>query len=250
MGITVNQTSKKESIQKKATIGLIIAAGLVVSPVIFLAIKGLIGLMIAAIIGLSVVTFSPWVAMKFANWRVRSIAAEAAENPIETMTNLLIEKRQAWKEFEQVVIKAVTAKKSFEQKCREFSARYPDRAAEFTNQLQAMNEVVEQKKRALQEAKLAIEKGEHTLQEMRAYWEMSQAAQAAHSAAGMDTGDLYARLKADTAVDSVFASMNTAFAQLEVAASVADLPNATVQQLNEPNLTIDVNTTTTQRVKV
>jgi hypothetical protein len=50
---------------------------------------------------------------------------------------------------------------------------------------------------------------------------MSQAAQAANAAAGMDTGDQFERLKADTACDAVFESMNRAFAELEVAASLA-----------------------------
>lgn len=222
---------RKLKIQKWATVVLIAAAGLVISPVVFLAIKGIVGLALAALLGTAVVTFAPWAAMKFANWRVKAIAAEAKENPIETMVNLLLNKRQAYAEFKANVETAVTAKKDFEAKCREFSQRYPARAEEFNQQLAAMNELVERKKAALVDARNSLEQGEIKLTEMRAYWEMSQAAQAAHAAAGMDTGDLYERLKADTAVDAVFESVNRAFAQLEVAAA-----------LNQPQLTNNAST--------
>lgn len=56
---------------------------------------------------------------------------------------------------------------------------------------------------------------------MKAYYEMSQAAQEANRAAGMDTGDIYQQLKLDTACDAVFESVNRAFAELEVAATLS-----------------------------
>lgn len=227
--------TRKQRIQKWAAVTLIALSGLIVSPVIFLAIKGIVGLIIAALAGLSVVTFTPWIAMKFANWRVKAITAEAKENPIETMVNLLISKREAYAQFKENVETAVTAKKDFEVKCRDFSQRYPHRADEFNQQLAAMTELVERKKMALIDARNSLEQGELKLTEMRAYWEMSQAAQAAHQAAGMDTGDLYEKLKADTAVDAVFESVNRAFAQLEVAAALSSQP----QLSNAPSTTAE-----------
>lgn len=211
---------RKEKIQKWATIGLIGLTGLIVSPIVFLAIKGIVGLAIAAVLGLSVVTFSPWVSMKFANWKVKAIAHEAKENPIETMVNLLAAKNQAFIVFKENVTNAVTARDTFKLKCDQFAKKYPARSAEFAQQLVNMTELVKRKKQALAEAQQSLEDGQHKLEEMRAYWEMSQAAQEANKAAGMETGDMYEQLKADTAVDAVFESMNRAFAQLEVAAAL------------------------------
>lgn len=216
----MNIAERKAKIQKWTGVGLIGLAGLIVSPIIFLAIKGLVGLIIAAVVGLAVVTFTPWVSMKFANWRVKAITHEARENPIETMVNLLAAKREAYGKFRESVENAVTARKDFATKCEQFSKQYPQRALEFTTQLEAMSSLVDRKIQALKEAKQSLAEGENKLTEMRAYWEMSQAAQEAHKAAGMDTGDLYEKLKADTAVDAVFESMNRAFAQLEVAAEL------------------------------
>lgn len=232
----MNIADRKARIEKWAKIGLISAIGLLVSPIIFLTIKGLIGLAIAAVIGLTMVTFAPWVSMKFANWKVKAIVHEAGENPIETLTNLLIAKRQAFLTFQQNVVAAVTARDNFRDKVTAFSKKYPARAVEFQKKLENMTKLVELKKRALADAEQALEDGEHKLDEMKAYWEMSQAAQEAHAAAGMDTGDLYEKLKADTAVDAVYSSMNKAFAQLEVAASLEENNPAPALEMQEADI--------------
>lgn len=206
-------------------VGLIALVALVVSPIIFMVIQGIVGLAVASVLGLVVVNLAPVVSMKVANWKVKGIVAEAKENPIETMVNLLSAKKKAYSEFRVSVENAVTAREDFAIKCRNFSKQYPERAEEFTKQLDNMTKLVEQKKRALSEAKEMLEAGDLKLKEMRAYWDMSMAAQAANKATGMDTGDMYDQLKADTAVDAVFESMNRAFAQLEVASMLESLPN-------------------------
>lgn len=219
----MNLSEKREKIRKWGLVGLIGLTGFVVAPIIFLTIKGLIGLIIAGTIGSLVVAFAPWWAMKLANWRVKAITSEAKENPIETMVNLLANKREAFTRFKKSVEDAVTAYKTFEKKCADFELKFGvERGSEFRRQLSAMGTLVEQKVQALREAQKSIAQAEDKLTEMRAYWEMSQAAQEANKAAGMDTGDLYERLKADTAVDSVFESVNRAFSQLEVAAALQE----------------------------
>lgn len=234
-------TARKAKIQKWATVGLIGLAGLIISPVVFLAIKGLVGLAIAAVLGLAVVTFTPWVSMKFANWRVKAIMHEASENPIETMINLLAAKQEAFNVFKENVTNAIAARDSFKSKCLEFAKKYPARANEFNQQLANMTELVERKKQALADALQTLEVGQHKLEEMKAYWDMSQAAQEANRAAGMDTGDLYEKLKADTAVDAVFESMNKAFAQLEVAAALDDTPGISYNKAETLEITVDRN---------
>lgn len=220
MSLAADLLQRKERIKKWASIGLIGLAGLVVSPFVFLAVKGIAGLILAGVLGLAIVSFAPWVAMKFANWKVKAVVHEATENPIETMVNLLAAKKQAFLVFKEEVTNAVTARDSFKTKCADFAKKFPARAPEFNQQLANMTTLVEKKKAALADAQKSLELGDAKLEEMRAYWDMSQAAQAANAAAGMDTGDMYEKLKADTAVDSVFESMNRAFAQLEVAATL------------------------------
>lgn len=232
----ISVDERRNKLKKWVTIGGIGVTGLVIAPIIFTAIQGMIGLAIAAGIGFMLVNFAPWFALKISNAKYRAIDAEkvshvkkvvnaAAENPIETMTNLLQAKRQAFKEFEQNVIQAAAARDTFKTKVEKFTKRYPERAIEFQNQLSRMVDLVSRKKSALQAAQKSLEDGAMKLEEMQAYWEMAKDAIELNKAAGMDTGDQFEKLKSDTAVDSVLESMNTAFAQLEIASALAMEPD-------------------------
>ena len=224
-------TIRKEKYQKWFTIGGLAVVGLLVSPVIFLAIQGIVGLAIAGVIGVTCVSFAPVVARKIANAKYNALEAEAvaqikrvqtaaAENPIETMQNLLRQKRTAFASFKLNVENAVTARDTFKNKVEEFQRKYPARAPEFQKQLERMIDLVQRKKKALADAQKSLDDGGMKLEEMKAYWDMSKTAIELNKAAGMDTGDAFEKLKADTAVDAVFESMNRAFAQLEVAAEL------------------------------
>jgi hypothetical protein len=245
--------AQRAKVKKWSSIALVGVVGLLVSPVIFLAIQGLIGLIIAGVVGLAVVTFTPYMTMKFANWKVKAIMAEASANPIETMINLLAAKKAAFLVFKTNVENSAAARDTFKQKCEKFAAKYPARAAEFQGQLERMVDLVQRKKLALRDAQKSLEDGENKLEEMQAYWEMSKDAIELNKAAGMDTGDAFEKLKADTACDAVFESMNRAFAQLEVADALevdaSDKPAQTVVQLShsEP-VVLNVPVRETQKV--
>src|SRR5690606_38394040 len=167
--------------------------------------------------------------------------------------NLLQAKRKAFDEFEQSVVKAATARSNFAQKVENFKKRYPARAPEFEKQLARMTDLVERKKAALADAKQSLQAGDMKLAEMKAYYEMSKDAIEANRAAGMDTGHAFEKLKATTACDAVFESMNLAFAQLEVAAALDvdedDKPAQATAQLGhtEPAV-MEVSVTQTQKV--
>lgn len=226
---------KRDRMAKWLKVGAVAAVGIVAAPFVMLAIGGIAGLAVAAALAIAVVNLAPWFSLKMANLRYRMIESEkvqhikkvtdhAAENPIETLTNLLIQKKQAFNEFKAAVERAVTARDNFKGKVENFSRKYPHRAVEFQKQLERMSDLVERKKSALADARKSLEEGDHKLEEMKAYWEMSKDAIEANRAAGMDTGDAFEKLKADTACDAVFESMNAAFAQLEVAAALEDDP--------------------------
>lgn len=255
---------KKQKFGNWVKLGALAVVGFLVAPFIMLTIKGLIGLGVAAAVGFTMVQLVPWFALKVANWKYRLIDAEkvahvkavvgaASENPIETLTNLLLAKKKAFGEFKSAVERAVTARSNFKTKVAKFKERYPHRAAEFEAQLERMTDLVERKKRALGEAQKSLEDGDMKLEEMKAYYEMSKDAIEANRAAGMDTGDAFEKLKADTACDAVFESMNMAFAQLEVAAALDvdedDKPaQATAQLGHTEPVVLEVPVTQTQKV--
>lgn len=228
---TADLIAKRDRMKKWVSVGALGVVGFLVAPIIFLTIKGIIGLAIAAAVGFTLTMLAPVFALKVANWKYRLTDAEkvahikkvtdaAAENPIETMTYQLQERRAAFKKFELNVVEATTARDTFKDKVTKFAKNYPHRADEFKKQLDRMIDLVERKKVALRVAQKTLEDGAMKLEEMQAYWEMSKDAQELNKAAGMDTGDVFEKLKQDTACDAVFESMNRAFAQLEVAAAL------------------------------
>lgn len=238
---------KRDKMKKWVSIAALGVVGFLVAPVIFLTIQGIVGLAVAAAAGFTLIMLAPVFALKVANLKyrltdaekvshIKKVAGAAADNPIETLTALLMAKKQAFGVFKQSVETAAAARDNFKTKVEKFTQRYPHRAVEFQNQLSRMIDLVERKKRALRDAQQTLEDGDMKLEEMKAYWEMSKDAIEANRAAGMDTGDAFEKLKADTACDAVFESMNTAFAQLEVAASLEmdpeDKPATAVVQLS------------------
>ena len=247
---------KKDKLSRILMIAGMAAIGLIVAPIIFLTIQGIIGLAIAGAVGFSLVSFAPWFALKIANAKYRAIEAEkvshlkkvqdaAAENPIETMRNLLMQKHAAFLEFKKNVEIAVAARDTFAGKVEKFQSKYPARAAEFQSQLERMVDLVTRKKRALTDAQKSLEDGAMKMEEMQAYWEMSKDAIALNQAAGMDTGDAFEKLKADTACDAVVESMHRAFAQLEVAAALEvetsdTVARPTVQLTHSDNVVLNV----------
>jgi len=233
---------KRNTYDKWFKIGLIALAALIISPIIFMVVQGMIGAIIAGTIGLVAVNVAPIVSMKLANWKVKGIVSEAKENPIETLQNLLIAKKAAFNQFTEDVTKAVSARNLFAEKCKKFALQYPARANEFNLQLANMTKMIEQKKDALQHAKEAIAMGESKLEECQAYYSISLAAMEANKSAKMDTGDIYEKLKLDTAMDSVFTSMSTAFAQMEVASALVDEPLQIEQQRTTGYIDVAINT--------
>jgi archaellum component FlaC len=257
--ITSEIEAKKAKLGNWVKGGTLGVTGLVVAPVILMVLGGVIGLIVSAAIGFLAVQLAPYFAQKVANYKyrlmdaeridhIKKVTAAAAENPIETLTSMLIEKKKAFQTFKTSVETGVTVRSNFANKVEKFKQKYPARAPEFEKQLQRMTDMVEQKKVALKEAQSSLDLGDQKLEEMKAYYEMSKDAIEMNRAAGMDTGDAFEKLKADTACDAVFTQMNAAFAQLEVAAALdvnsADHPTQSVAQLaHSESVVFDMNTT-------
>ena len=72
----MNNEQKRAAYDKWIKVGLIGLFALVVSPIIFMVVKGLLGLLVAATVGLVAVNLAPVVSMKIANWKIKAIVAE------------------------------------------------------------------------------------------------------------------------------------------------------------------------------
>ena len=206
---------KRKRLTKWTQIGLLVVA-LIAAPIVFLLIKGIIGLAIAGILGLAVVSFAPVVSMKFANWKLQAIKAEAAKNPVETLQNVYNERLAQKSTFKEkiTIFRAKTA--TFADKVEGFKERYPQDAAKFEQQLAQMRKLLSRREARYRKVSEDLEKFAGVIQRADAIWQMGLAAADMNAAAGEFDGEqMYERIKVETALDSIQDSMNLAFSEME-----------------------------------
>ncbi|KVU84267.1 hypothetical protein WK76_24880 [Burkholderia ubonensis] len=217
--------SNKGALIKWTIIGLSVA---VVAPVAFLVLKGIVGLAAAGIVGLSAINFGPVIAMKLANQKVKAVIVEAQTNPIETLYNELSEKRQAAEKFKESITAFRTEVKNFADRTEQFRKQYPDDAARFDAQLDTMNKLLAFREGRYKQVQDELKRFSDAIDRARALWDMSQSAQRMNKIAGLQTGDVFAQIKTDAALDSVMNSVNKAFSEMETSL----MENPEVRQAN------------------
>lgn len=231
--LTVEQRKARLAAGVKWGLGLIGAA--IVAPVVFLAVQGLVGLILAGVLGLAIVHGAPVLSMRFANWKIKAIKAEAARNPVETMQHVLMEKGADVKVFAQKVEDFATEVRNFNDKLDGFRAQFPAEAPKFEETLRSMQKLLKLRRERLEEARHELDKFQGEIRKADAIWKMAQAASSMHRAAGMTEDSIMQRIKTETAIDSVQSSLNRALSQLETS-----LSEETVALEHNPSPTIDV----------
>lgn len=231
--LTVEQRKARLAACVKWGLGLIGAA--IVAPVVFLAVQGLVGLILAGVLGLAIVHGAPVLSMRFANWKIKAIKAEAARNPVETMQAVLQEKDRSVDSFAQRVEDFATEVRNFGNKLDGFRAQFPAEAPKFEETHEQMKKLLELRRRRLKEAREELARFEGEIRKADAIWKMAQAASSMHRAAGMTEDSIMQRIKTETAIDSVQSSLNRALSQLETS-----LSEEVVALEHNPSPTIDV----------
>lgn len=226
---------RKQIITNRVKIALLALAALVVAPVVFMIVKGLVGLALAGLLGLAIVNFAPVAAMKFANWRLKAIKAEASRSPVETMQAVYQEKDDALTAFAARVEDFATEVLNFDDKLAGFSKEFPGEAERFRATAAAMRELLERRRMRLTQARAELRNFAAEIRKADAIWKMGLAAASMHKAAGMTEDDFMQRIKTETAIDAVQSSLNRALAQLET--SLAEEVPALE---HSPSPTIDV----------
>jgi septal ring factor EnvC (AmiA/AmiB activator) len=200
----------------------------VIAPIALLAIKGILGIAVAGGLGLLGLNVAPVFAQKMSNWKYRALDAEtvehmekvsnaAAQNPIETLINQSMEKRQASDQFRSAITMFRTEVSNFKTQIDGFAREYPEDVARFQSQLDAMNKLLKFREDRYKQLQVELDNFDSAIKRAQAMWKMSQAAQKMNKLAGMEIGDPFEKIKADSAINSVMTSMNKAFAEMETA---------------------------------
>jgi len=241
--------------------GITIVAVAVLAPVAWLAVSGMVGIALAAGIGLVGINAAPVLALKAANMKNRAIDAErveniekvsnaAAINPIETLIQQSQEKRLASDQFRTAITMFRTEVKNFADQIAGFAKEYPEDVDRFKIQLDAMNKLLTFRESRYKQLQAELDNFDSAIKRAQAMWKMSQAAQKMNKLAGVELGDPFEKIKADSAINSVMTSMNKAFAEMETAL----LDNKEVQQAqmieNNASPVLEIETNVTQKVNV
>lgn len=188
--------------------------GFLVSPFIMATITGMLGLIVAG----SIAAFSwfmlPVVEQKATNLRLWMIKREAAQNPIETLESEFLRRNLALNDAEHKVETFDASCQSFADKVDQFKRQWPDQAPKFIAILSKMQQVLARQQQLLIASKHSLNLFEKEIEKAKAIWDMVQAAAVLNKSAGLSQEEFYAKLKTDTAMDSITAGMNTTFAQL------------------------------------
>lgn len=254
--------AQAEKYGKFVKYGVVILAAAALAPIIFLAIQGLAGLMLA--VGMAIVGWNvaPVLSKMAYNAKMRALEAEdvsniakvsdaAAVNPIETLMNQAMEKRQASDQFRTAITGFRTEVKNFSDQIAQFAKEYPDDVARFQMQKDAMDKLLKFREDRYKQLQRELDNFDAAIKRAQAMWKMSQAAQKMNKLAGVELADPFEKIKADSAINSVMTSMNKAFAEMETAL----LDNKEVQQAvlaveNNPQPVLTVGTSVQQKVSV
>ena len=241
---------------KFALVGLFCA---VAAPVAWLAVTGIAGMLAALGVAAVGYNLAPVVALKLANYKYRALDAErvehlekvqaaAAENPIETIQLSYNGRVNDAAKFADSITEFRTEIKNYEGTVKEFEAEYPDDAKAGREQLAFMRENLKERENRYAAVQAELANLAATIKKMRALWKLALATQRMNKLAGMNTGDEFARIKNEAAVDSVMSNLNKAFAQMETATMVNRKPAAPQAITNDPSPTLIVDATVTQKV--
>lgn len=199
--------------------GLGAAAALIISPVVFLILKGAAGLLACAILGTAGVNLMPWFAMKMANWKVKAIVDESNRNPIETMENLRIEKQEELDQADRNIVDFETEIGNFDDKMVGFKKQYPEEAPRYEELSAKMHELLEEMKKEQTEAQEKLRDFIARIAKAKAIFDMSGAANKLAAMSKSAQAKVFADIKEQVAFDRVRTELNRSFASLNMAIS-------------------------------
>lgn len=194
----------------------------IISPIVFLALKGVLGLIalgVAAGTGMTILRLSPIVSMKASNLLMRMIANEAAANPIETMQNLLVEKTEELQMADKAIVDFETEVRNYDDETAIFARQYPAEAPSFSEISRKMHEGLEQQKQKQEYARVQLGQLDQNITKAKAIYKMSMAASKVTSLSKSAEAEVFQKIRETVALDAVRTSLNRSFAQLNMAIS-------------------------------
>lgn len=206
-------------------------AAIVVSPVIFLAVKGMVGLACAFAVGTVITQLAPVFSLRLANWRVKLLIQAIEANPIETMINLRIEKEEELNKAGKEIVDFETAVRNYDDQVKDFSQTDPDEVAAFQEIADKMEEALRSMKQNRADAQTALELLISKIGKAERIYKMSLEAQKVTALSKTAEAKVFQEIKERVAFDTVRTQLNRAFASLSEAVDRRKQINMQVKSL-------------------
>jgi ribosome-associated translation inhibitor RaiA len=217
---------------------------------------GVLGALILAGAGVFTVSkFLPYFAMKIGNARLKAIKAEAMKNPVETLQNQLVKKREALAQFKEQIRIFAGQVLSFTDQVKQYVKEGLEDAQVYVDQLAKMNQLLKLRQEKCKQAEVMIGEFEDSIERTDRKWKMALAAQAMNEAAGEIAGDVFDKICIETSVNAVQDKLNESMADLEMALMdeenkrQIEAEKANKRQLAAPVVTVDA-TPVAERQKI
>jgi hypothetical protein len=192
---------------------------LLISPLVFLILKGIMGmaaiavaLAVAAVANALIPAFSEWLTqLKF-----RSLKAVISRAPIETMIQRAKERWEAITEQRALLQDQLATLQGYKRKTEETAQRYPEEAESMRLNLSQYEQLFAYRVDAFKEAKLSAEKYDHMVEKAEAMFSLAQADAKMSQSFGKQE-DFMVRFKEKYAFDAVNEASDKAIANLRMA---------------------------------
>lgn len=211
----VDQKLATDKMAKFLKWGMIIVAGVVVSPIIFLAIKGLVGIAIALAFIAGVTQLAPVFAKKLANYKMKLSVNEDTKNPIETLMNDYTDRAKKLEEQEANIVEFSTEVRNYDDQLHDFKKEYPDDAESYQAISDKMHEAYQDSLEQQTAARLALAAFQKEINKQKAIYKMALAADHVASLNKTTAQDAVNGIHQQNALDAVRSQLNHAFANLD-----------------------------------
>lgn len=223
--------------------GGLIVAGLIIAPIIFTAIKGIIGAAIAVGILFTLNAFGPFLATKISNLATKYFIQEIRENPVESRMNL---SSQSWKRLKEMEEQLQIFRREVNNYIREVqpAMKVPGNEGKYEKAIDVFQKLLAVKMSAWAEHRAKIiEFDRVTEQEVKPNWAATLATDKLNKTAK--------RMKIDTALFNLINNETVRASEAGMANSMADLEHAfeitSIEQLQEAKFNQQLPTIELQR---
>jgi septal ring factor EnvC (AmiA/AmiB activator) len=222
--------------------GMLIPAGFLLAPVIWIALGGLLGLLACIAVLVATWMLKPVVFSFAANMRLKLIKAEASRNPVETLQDDLRKKTVALDERKTNIEKLNAQIRTFADRVSEIRDKYGANDSGFVKlsaDLADLRRIYKRRCEKWNEAHVQLGLFGEQIDRANMIWEAAQAAAAARETSGLTEDEFFAKLRTETAFDAIQDSYNQALASLDsdLLEQPAALPSPQARAVEIPNVT-------------